>query len=152
MRPGVDVVPCCSNHFREIVLQESQSDTDFGDELNEDHDAILAVWGRTIVADGKVVACVGVTPKHPGVGEAWGLFAPEISGPLGFSIARIVVENLAALVKRKEFRRIQATCVAKDEREGAFLEALGFDRQAGELEAYGVDGRAHAMYSLVRRD
>ena len=95
---------------------------------------------------GRVVCCGGVMQMWQGRALAWSVMA-SYSGPCMVQVHKITKRLLAM---RPE-RRIEATCEADFAAGHRWLRLLGFACEAPRMESFGPDGKAHALYALIRR-
>lgn len=115
-----------------------------------------AMWGEfraagpalTIMADGRVVACLGVQVLGGRIGECWAVFSPEASGHILY-ITKVIMRHLARAVRDFNLQRLQAFARVDLETAWRYLEVLGFERE-GCLRKFGRDGSDQYIYSMVR--
>lgn len=94
------------------------------------------------IVDRGLVACGGVQPLWPGVGNAWMYVAPEAR-------VKSLVEMVISYLSQADFHRIQCI-VQKDFSKGRrFVRWLGFHREA-VLRKYTSDKKDVVLYAMVR--
>lgn len=107
--------------------------------------------GFTMLADGQVVACAGVILcAYPGVGKAWSLIGRE-ARHYGVYLTRRVMRGLAGIVRDHHLWRVDAECVADDERAAEWLEYMGFKQECRARMAgpHGIDMLRYAVFPKV---
>lgn len=102
-------------------------------------------YAHTVVVDGKIVACGGVTEYWPGRGEAWAVLDPECRRE--FILIHKVVGRYFQLCS---IRRIEAAVDVDFTPGHRWIRALGFQLEAKRLRAFLPDGKDASFYSLVR--
>jgi len=122
------ILPCTREHLLEINedLQQSQIDEAFDSRLLVTDEEWLNSWARSVVVDGKVVACMGIGPLWEGVGQAWALISREGFERHGVAIGRHARRLLAMALDDGYFNRIQATAVETHPRHREWLRSMGF--------------------------
>lgn len=100
--------------------------------------------GWSLLDDAGTVACGGVAPLHPGVGQAWAF----VSGRHGRAVARAARGLLPAAVRRLGLRRLQATVRWDDDRALRFALWLGLQPE-GRMRGYGLDGQDHMLLAIL---
>ena len=125
-------VTCEGLHLASIDVQAAQVSQDVRDQI-EIEEEVLKRHGRALLADsGKALACVGVWPLCPGVGQAW-MLASDAALKHPVAMARGCVDLLAT---QTQYHRIQATVEDGHDAGVRFLEWLGF-RYEATMECYG---------------
>ena len=100
----------------------------------------------TIICDGRVIGCGGLTICWPGMSEAWCLFVEDIYNYR--MMPRLVKHTLQTWAEQYKLVRIQAPLRA-DFPEGIhFAEWLGFECE-GRMRKFHPDGCDGLMYSLI---
>lgn len=95
------------------------------------------------------IACGGVLPLRPGLGEAWTILR-QPANIYRFSVARAVKAVLERTFEDGRFRRIQTTILAGRPDLERWMAFLDFHLE-GILCAYGANGEDHLMYARIRR-
>ena len=103
-------------------------------------------YSKTLVVDGRVIGCGGVSKFWDGVGEAWLLVSdklPEYKW-LSVKVMRIMFDR--AMI---DFNRIQAAVLASDPVAIRFIEFMGFENE-GLMRRYGFQGADFYRYARVK--
>lgn len=99
----------------------------------------------TVIKEGRVLACAGITEFWPGRGEAWALLDKDI-GPLLIDVSREVKKFLDEV----PIKRIEAI-VYTDFIEGIrWVKLLGFKLESPCMKAYGRNGKDCMLFSRVK--
>jgi hypothetical protein len=98
------------------------------------------------VADGKVVACAGLTELSPARALAWSYLANDI----GASSMLRVTRACERMLQLSHFRRVEMDVLYDFEEGHRWAKLLGFELECPRRRAYGPDGRDYALYSRVK--
>ena len=101
----------------------------------------------TLLIDGRVAACGGITQLWPGLGEAWSVISP-IAKHHPMPLTRLVKRQIDSVALALALHRVQCVCKTADQRATRWAECLGFVRE-GTLRAYGQDGSDHDIFARV---
>lgn len=104
---------------------------------------------HTLLLDGEIACCAGITLMGWRRGEAWLIFAP-----LAFSHMKTVYANikkhLVRIAREKGIRRLQATVKMGDDPAARFVRHLGFDCETPlAMRAYGPNGEDMFLFARV---
>ncbi len=101
----------------------------------------------TLLYNGKITACAGIITIIQGVGLGWALYPPDI-GKYRID-PRIAKTKLKDLMRKYNFRRVQATVRADFPAGESYLRYLGFERE-GLMAKYEPDGTDSILYAIVK--
>jgi hypothetical protein len=102
----------------------------------------------TILIDGRVAFCGGVTKVWPGVGEAW-LMSSDLARRNPLLLTKTARRFIASAMDALALHRVQCFVDTSDQRAVRWPPALGFQHE-GTLRRYGFDGSDHEAFSIVR--
>ncbi len=144
------IVPYKPEHAHEILsgrLNDGVPETTYQFGHNAD---ILCVDGQSFtgIINGYVVACGGISPLWPGVGEGWVLASHKIHENK-FSVVRAVYDILGDLMDDHDYWRIQGSTLADWTQGIRFARLLGFENE-GLMKAYGPDGSDYIRHARVK--
>jgi len=110
----------------------------------------IGIEGQTFtgVVNGYVVACGGIIPLWPGVGEGWVLASYRIHHNR-FSVVRSVCVILDNLMEDHGYWRIQGATLANWKQGIRFANLLGFEKE-GVMRRYGPDGSDYIRHAKVK--
>lgn len=105
--------------------------------------------GITIFRGAAIVACAGIRPLWPGVGEGWVLTGALVHEcPDVFT--EIILRGLRWLERNQGYHRIGAHVRCSFPAAAKWAEALGF-KYEGLAPAFGIDGGDYLHYGRVSR-
>lgn len=140
----IQTVPYRPEHIRGLNLRAHE--LDYG--TNSAYEKL----GRngpafTLMVDAKPIACAGIEPYWPGMGEAWGIFSIHVyQYPIAvFKAAR---EGLDRIMQDWKLIRVQAVALKDFPSAVKFLERLGFEPE-GEMRKYGPGGETFLRYARI---
>lgn len=94
--------------------------------------------GYSLVDDGRVVACAGVSILWQSVAEGWLIMSSDAARhPV--SVARYTGRLFDSIMKKNSLHRIQASVNCKDDKAVRFAYWLGFEYE-GIMKKFGPDG------------
>lgn len=98
----------------------------------------------TVVYEGQVVACAGITSVLKGVGQCWAVYSLDIGR---YHIDPQIARNriVAAMIKHN-LRRVQATARIDYPAASSYLRYLGFERE-GVMKMFEPDGTDAYLYA-----
>lgn len=100
---------------------------------------------KTIVVNGKIIACAGVIPYNSWRGAVWAIIDRNANRnfiPL--------VRTLRRLLDEAPETRIESTVVASFEKGHKLNRILGFTLEAPLMKKYGELGTTYSLYSRVK--
>jgi hypothetical protein len=107
----------------------------------KDHDGL----SYTLIQDGKILLCFGVTLMWRGVGEFW--IMPSDSDELvSISVINHVTQMIDIIIEQFTLNRIHIQVRVANERTLCFINSLGFDKE-GLMKKYGPEGGDYFMLS-----
>ncbi len=141
-------VPFRAEHLQGLELQRSQAWTQ--DRLAvADQRTLEGPLSSTLMEDGHPLVCVGVVAFTEHRALLWTFFSGEVTA-YNF---RAVHSWAKKFLQSLKFRRIEATTEVDFEQGNRWLKTLGFKREdKSGMTAFGVDGRSHALYALIKDD
>lgn len=101
----------------------------------------------TVVYEGRIVACAGITKILEGVGQAWAIFPPDVGKH--HIDPRITKVKIRELMEEHNLRRVQATARTDYPAASSYLKYLGFERE-GVMKSYEPDGADSYLYAITR--
>lgn len=143
-----NIVPLKKEHLKSLLAQPMNEkdrrlfDDEFIQGL-EDTGAFI-----TMVYDGKVMACGGITPYWTGRGEVWTMFSEE-SKKYFVPTFRMIKWWLHQQLK-SNYRRIELSVFPEDERARRRAEMLGFKCETERAKKYLPTGEDCSIYAMVR--
>lgn len=144
---------CTIDDMRKLKLQELQLSENPMDCVSENLsdeqiNALLEPYARTLEHEGVPVACYGIVIRWPGLGEVWGMFSQTaLDHPT--HLARDVRAWLEIAEEFYELHRIQTSAPVEHAAAHRWLMHLGFVPEA-RLVGYGVHGGTHILYGRVK--
>ena len=139
----IKAVPYKAEHFLELYKESTEGDVGHSVQyLAKQHE-----WNpaTTLMYDGRIIACSGVSQLWPGVGALWTLITKNKpgNGVLFIGIANHWINQIM-----EGYRRIQAEVLASDESAVRFAEFMGFECE-GLMKSYGPLGQDYYLYARV---
>ena len=101
--------------------------------------------GYSLVNDGKIVACAGVSIMWQSVAEGWLIMSSD-AYKYPVSIARYTEGLFDSIMKKNNLSRIQASVNCSDEKSVKFANWLGFEYE-GIMRKFGPDGSDYFRYA-----
>lgn len=113
----------------------------------EDQRTLEGPLSSTLMEDGKPMACTGVVAFTEHRALLWTFIGDKVTS----QNFRIVNHWAKLFLKSLKFRRIEATTEVDFLQGHRWLRLLGFEREDKDgMTAFGVDGKAHALYALIK--
>lgn len=109
--------------------------------------ALFALEGpdaHTVVAEGQMVACLGVLPLWPGTGEAWAFLAHDCGRHLLW-----ITRAIERYLRHTHYTRVQCMVAWDFWPAHRWCKRLGFTLEAPRLRQY-ADGKDYSLYARVR--
>ena len=145
----IEIVPYEAWHATNILERglnngAPESTYSFGHVVND-----MGVDGQSFtgIQDGVVIACGGVLPMWPGVGEGWVLASGEIHNNK-FATVRICRSILQKIMDDYGYWRIQGATLANWESGVKFARMLGFVNE-GLMKRFGPGGEDYLRHARV---
>lgn len=139
-------VPFRAEHLQGLELQRSQAWTSERLAI-EDQRTLEGPLSSTLMEDGRPLVCTGAVAFTEHRALLWTFVSNRVTA----RNFRVVHRWAKIFLRSLKFRRLEATTELDFVQGHRWLKALGFEREdRSGMTAYGVDGKAHALYSLVR--
>lgn len=98
--------------------------------------------------DERLAACAGIMGFWPGVGEAWAILT-DVGRAHPMLVHRAIRDGLRAIMRERQYRRIQADVYRDFEVGRIWAVRLGF-RKESVMRAYAPDGKDMVRYVWLR--
>ena len=96
-------------------------------------------WSYTVIDNGHLIACVGISEMWQGMGEAWFVGSSQLNKK-SRSFLRLAKSGIYEKVANEHgLRRVQAACLASWPTALRFAKFMGFQEE-GLMKAYGQNG------------
>jgi hypothetical protein len=149
----IEVIQYEPEHAKDIILRNARGRDEWLANFPEWEKWVIG-WKTegpavTIVIDGKIVACGGVTLTEWNKGEAWTLFSSLLYKypKTCFKVSR---DTINKIIEDKKLTRVQALASPIHPETQTFLQHLGFGYE-GVMRAYGPNEEDMILYSRIRR-
>ena len=139
-------VPFRAEHLQGLEMQRAQEWT--RDWLSvADQKTLEGPLSSTLMDDGKPLVCAGAVAFTEHRALLWTFLGDDVTARNFRVVHRWAKDFLRSL----KFRRIEATTEMDFMQGHRWLKALGFKREdKSGMTAFGVDGKAHALYALIK--
>lgn len=141
----ITVEPFRAHHLEGFVPQPAQC-AEFAEVTPETARAHeMAGVGRSILADGELVACAVLAPLGDGRGVLWALVGAK-AGPYMLRAKRIAEQ----MMRESGLRRIEAVVLTGFSAGHRWLKMLGFELETPNgMKAFGKNGENFSLYSRI---
>lgn len=140
------LIPFAADHLDQLEAQPGQA-VDAALFTPEIGAALVNDMARTLVADGRVLACAGIQPMWPGRAVAWAILSSQI-GARGFLRYHRWVARALDDAHARGLWRIETTVDPEFDNAVRWAAALGFLYE-GRMRGYAPDGRDHLLVARV---
>ena len=132
------------------LFDRSVREMDFSLTAMGDWEASAEHWKEsgpafTLLLDGHVTACGGVTMLDTTFGECWVLIS---KGSQGIIVYRNILKKFRELIVQNNYRRLQALVMEGFDDGAKLVEHLGFEFE-GRMRKFGPNGETHNRYARV---
>lgn len=141
-------VPFHAEHLHGLKLQKAQewSASKMSVQIQKTLEGPLST---TLMQDGYPLVCVGIIEFAEHRCLLWTFFSDKVTAKNFREMHRWAKTFLRLL----PYNRIEATTEVDFEQGNRWLKSLGFEREdKNGMREFGEDGKAHALYALIRTD